>query len=526
MTELIQKTLEATGRACQSSVLYLLKIHNSDVETVAFFGENEEAFSDFNQSIILLAQEDKLKDEEAVKLNSFAALRASFNLNSIKIENILENSESSETFILILFSEFKNAFNDCSAKVAFYADLLKLQIQPEKLNIGKKNGEEDFSGLMETFFEATEDLVFILDYEGCFEKINTAPFSALEYTEEDLIGKHFLDLAAVKEHASIAKAFTEIINNNNIISFETVLLTKYGAEHIFRIKAKAVFKNKGVAGLLGIGKDITIIKENEEKIFDLNIKLIEYERLLSIERSRSEQHKLILEELNKLKGEFVSNISHEFRTPLASIIGFSETILGDPDMPTEMRNEFHQIILDEGKRLAKLINDVLDVSKIEGGEIELNIENFDVVKVLHNVVEEVRDSIVAKGITLTYEYPSEEVIVHADREKISRVYHSILTNAVKFTNTKGRITVLAKSYYKEFEVIISDTGIGIPEKDLPYIFQKFYRVSRPGTEIPGTGLGLVFVKQIVDLHKGFITVQSEVNRGSTFIVKLPKIKKL
>jgi signal transduction histidine kinase len=98
----------------------------------------------------------------------------------------------------------------------------------------------------------------------------------------------------------------------------------------------------------------------------------------------------------------------------------------------------------------------------------------------------------------------------------------LVNNAIKFTNPKGRVKVIAKNLFKEMEIIISDTGIGIPEGDIPFIFQKFYRVSRPGTEIPGTGLGLVFVKQIIDLHKGFITVQSEVGKGTTFAIKLPK----
>ena len=103
---------------------------------------------------------------------------------------------------------------------------------------------------------------------------------------------------------------------------------------------------------------------------------------------------------------------------------------------------------------------------------------------------------------------------------------ALLNNSIKFTPAGGRITISGQSLYKEFEIIFSDTGVGIPEKDLPNIFQKFYRVNRPGTEIPGTGLGLVFVKQIVDLHKGLITVESEIDKGTSFVIKLPKGLKL
>jgi signal transduction histidine kinase len=127
---------------------------------------------------------------------------------------------------------------------------------------------------------------------------------------------------------------------------------------------------------------------------------------------------------------------------------------------------------------------------------------------------------------ITKELPSEPVIIKGDKEKLAKVLNNILSNAVKFTPHKGRINISALSLYKEFEITISDTGAGIPEKDISYIFQKFYRVSRPGTEIPGTGLGLVFVKQIVDLHKGFIAIQSEINKGTTVILKLPKESKV
>jgi two-component system sensor histidine kinase ResE len=101
-----------------------------------------------------------------------------------------------------------------------------------------------------------------------------------------------------------------------------------------------------------------------------------------------------------------------------------------------------------------------------------------------------------------------------------------LNNAIKFTNDFGRVKIIVNNSSREIEIIISDTGIGIPDKDLPYIFQRFYRASRPGADVPGTGVGLVFVKQVVDLHKGLITVQSDVDNGTTFMVKLPKTSKI
>src|ERR1035437_7569827 len=271
-----------------------------------------------------------------------------------------------------------------------------------------------------------------------------------------------------------------------------------------------------------VGKNTTQLRELTDEMENLRMKLIEANRIISIERQRANQRKSFLEELNKMKSDFVTNRSHELRTPLASIIGFSETIDSDPDMPDAMKTEFNSTILNEGKRLARLINDVLDISKLEGDAIDIVKSRFNVILILNEVIESQIKNAQAKNITLSRELPEEEVLIDADKERISQTIGRLLNNAVKFTNEKGRIKVIAKNLFNEFEIIISDTGIGIPEADLPYIFQKFYRVSRPGTEIPGTGLGLAFVKQIIYLHKGFITVQSEVGKGTTFAIKLPK----
>jgi len=374
--------------------------------------------------------------------------------------------------------------------------------------------------------EASDDFIFILDNKGCFKIVNENGAAALDYATKDLIGRHFWEYVDPKSDKDIAASFNEILNSKDLTSFEATLTSRFGREVIFQITASAMCIDKKVVGLLGVGKNITKIRANEEKVKELTIKLLEAKRLISIERKRADQSRSILEELNRLKNEFVSNVSHEMRTPLASIVGFSETIVSDPNIQKETLREFNEVILKEGKRLANLINNVLDLSKIEGKGIVLSRSNFDIIRLLNSVIEESKKAIKDKGLTLTTDIPDGEVIVNGDEERLGLVFSGLFNNAIKFTEKEGRITISAQSLYKEFEIIISDTGSGIPEKDLPKIFQKFYRVSRPGTEIPGTGLGLVFVKQIVDLHKGIIIVDSEVNKGTSFVIKLPKGLKL
>jgi signal transduction histidine kinase len=128
----------------------------------------------------------------------------------------------------------------------------------------------------------------------------------------------------------------------------------------------------------------------------------------------------------------------------------------------------------------------------------------------------------SKGLILSLEIPSEEIIIEVDEERLLQALDSIIDNSIKFTEKGGRIKVILNNLYREVEIVISDTGMGIPAKDLPYLFQKFFRVNRPDSDIPGAGMGLVFVKQIVDLHQGLINIQSEPNKGTTVLIKLLK----
>ena len=386
-------------------------------------------------------------------------------------------------------------------------------LQPDK---------SDFESLLHSFFDASDDFIFILNKNGNFQYINQSGLNGLEYSLEELRGRHFFSISSANEKVKLADAFQKILRVDGLVFFEVTLVSKTGKQILYSVSARAYLAHGSVSGMLGVAKNITKQNLLNQKLNELEIKYIESERLLSIERNRLKQRKSVLEELNRLKSEFVANISHEMRTPLASIIGFSETISSDPDMPAEMRQEFTEIILKEGKRLAKLINDILNISRLETGEIELQRKEIDIVAVLKNVVNKFSSAASEKNIQLNLSIEEEEVKIIGDEDRLQEVLQALLSNAVKFANKGGRITVIGQSLFKEFEIIISDTGIGIPRKDLPNIFEKFYRVSRPGKEIPGAGLGLVFSKQVIDLHKGLITVESEENKGSDFIIKLPK----
>jgi PAS domain S-box-containing protein len=541
MSELVKNTLQIISKISQSKCGYLVRINNSDFNIIDIWGESKEKFQSLNNSLLKLKKSSEIEFNSVKELTELKNLYTDNSINSFFIQEVYSFRERNESVYILLFSEIAEAFTgECKDRIIAALTILSGQVKElfniENYDIGK--AADDIENLQITsegidflseeddnfkvLLEIATDLVFFLDKDGKIVLVNEAGILNLEYTLDEIKGKHFLEIVDLDFSNSTSEAFEEAIKTKNVTRFETMLVSKYDRQLAYEISIRLISKKGKITGMLGTGKSISKLKHFEEEIRKLKPKIVEANRLIKLERARTRKHESLVEELNRLKSEFISNISHEFRTPLASIIGFSESIELDPDLPPEMKKEFNNVILNEGKRLAKLIKSVLDISRIEGGKISLNRSAVSVVELLLNVIELNKEFAGQKNIELSLEHPTDEVTLEADKEKLSEVFEALINNAIKFTNEYGRVKIIANNLFREVEIIVSDTGIGIPEKDLPYIFQKFYRVSRPGSEIPGTGVGLVFVKQMVDLHKGLITVQSEAGSGTSFIIKLPK----
>lgn len=537
MSELIDNTFKILAKVTNSKTGLLLRFNNFESSVMSFVGCNPTTFEAFIQSLAHLHRSTGIDYDSVENLPVYKSIVNKLDVQSCFIQSVYSVNEQNDSVYLFLFSDeiskLLHSENDAcmsilnilsnQVKEFFYETLNKeslLLFAHTKVDTDTivKNWEENFKNLL----LISNDLIFILDKEGCFLKVNDSGSLLLDYTERELLGKHFLELVPADKNIEVSEAISKMLQSDKVINFATNLKTKLDRLTSFEITGRTIIRDGKVIGMLGIGNDISRMKKYEDELIKLKPKLTEAQRLISLERARLWQQGSLIEELDRLKSEFVSNISHEFRTPLASIIGFSETIVSDPDLPEEMKSEFNKVILNEAKRLAKLINDVLDISRIEGGKIILNKTSFNLVEMLKEVVVRNSESALKKRIVLEFEHPKDQVLIEADKEKIAQSFDALINNAIKFTNEDGRVKVIVNNLFKEVEIIISDTGIGIPEKDLPYIFQKFYRVSRPGTEIPGTGIGLVFVKQMLDIHKGMISVQSEVGNGTSFIVKFLK----
>ncbi len=232
-------------------------------------------------------------------------------------------------------------------------------------------------------------------------------------------------------------------------------------------------------------------------------------------------------ELDRLKTDFVNLVSHELRSPLSSIIMQHKVILdglaGDlTDKQRELLTRAH----DKMQGLLELINDLLDLARIESGRRHLELTPLALGAVLEELVELLRPKAESQKIALTLSLPPDLPLVLADRQAMEEVFTNLITNAVKYSPDGGPVSVSAVSHVDYVEVAVSDQGIGIEPDEIPKIFDKFYRVKHPRTrQIIGTGLGLAIVKNIIEAHRGSIEVESRVGKGSTFKVFLPTMAK-
>ncbi|MBK9097623.1 MAG: PAS domain S-box protein [bacterium] len=542
MNALIENTLHIISKISYSRQGYLLQLNDYGFEVLNMWGGRPDDFIKLNDLLFKLFKAGGIDTEKFAELPTVADFLKERFAASFFIKDLIFFSERNLYVYILLFSDYPDEFKDeTKSRIMPVLSILSHQLKTyfeqrpdQNIKLSEKRFDnqqnkkifDEWEDKFNLLVNISPDLIFILDNSGKFILVNDAVQNHLDYSPDELKGKHFIDFINKEDLSAVNLSLNKNLIDNKPFRLTVNMLTKYGQVFPVELSCNTIYSKNKIIGLLGVGKDLTDKQRYETELRKLKPKLTEVNRVLKIERARTNPQKSVVEELNRLKYDFISGISHEFRTTLASIIGFSETIVSDPDLADSMKEEFIQVIMSEGKRLAKLINYFLDTSQTDEKLVVINKTSVGLIRLIQEVVNENIDLASYKNIIINFEHPEEEVFIEADKESLHQVINALVNNAIRFTDELGRVKVIVNNFVREVEIVISDTGIGIPEADQPYIFQRFFRASRRVSDISSTGVGLVFVKQIIDLHKGLITVQSEAGSGTTFLVKLPKRSKI
>ena len=538
MIDILSHNLEILSGETESSAGFIIRLSRSGFETLAAFNSENIDIIPIGNDLRRLHLSNLLNIEKISESDSYLYLSLEKDIKSLFIENIID-SEEQESIYLLLFSHFKENYSkEKLATIRKYIKEVNKQISKSFIadyTVKDQAGDDKVykiiqgewfarhhSFIISALLSSFNDLLFILDENGYIIAVSRIGAVSLDFNELEMRGRHLLEFVKTEEKPLLMDAMRKTITTEDSIDMEVNLIGKYENEIPFHITGSLIKDKDKIIGIIGSGRNLKELKKLSTRNTELANRLTEALRLIEIENSRSDSYKDILADLNRLRNDFVSNLSHEFRTPLASIIGFAETLLSERDMPDEMRREFDEIILQEGKKLAKLINDILELSRYEQGKIDLSKTDFDLSELLKTIVEEITPVVENKGLILTCNLPETQADIVADKEKIRLVIYGILNNSIKYTPPQGRISCMIKDFREEIEIIITDTGTGISDKEFPYIFHKFYHSSKGSKQFDENDMDLVFIKQIIDLHRGIIKVQSEPGKGTSVMIKLPK----
>jgi signal transduction histidine kinase len=309
-----------------------------------------------------------------------------------------------------------------------------------------------------------------------------------------------------------------IDNKDNILYIHDSLM--HGQKYLIAENFSQVFTQWRIALFNLEGKSIDQIVDREKQqsflLFGLTV-LVMLIGIIVIVITALHEYRV-----SQMKSNFVSNVSHELKTPLSIVRMFSETLESGIVTDANKQHEFYVIIKRESERLSNLINNLLDFSKIESRKKEFNFEEINLVEVVQNIAEMYKPQLIVQGFMFDVRIPSKEIIARVDKDAISQAILNLINNAEKYSNENKYILVEMYKAENSVSISVTDKGMGISKKEYKNIFEYFYRIQDSNmSHIKGTGLGLTIAKYIIDAHKGTITVQSEMGKGSKFTITIP-----
>ncbi len=421
-------------------------------------------------------------------------------------------------------------------------DRHKAHMDKESIINQLRNQKDYFKNILDDSF----DMIIVTDKNGKITEFNKGGETILGFSKKDIIGTPASDLYSNKIERD--EILNRLRSEHFVRNYETVLKRKDGTLVNISLTISSISNNKGeITGTIGISKDITEKKKYEKELTNLN------ENLEQKIIERTKQLGLTNKELlkaNELKSKFIANMSHELRTPLNAIIGYSDLMLDSSDV-TDKHKKYINNILVSGKHLLQLINNILDIAKIEAGKFNLDYSIFSVKEVFDEVNTVLKSLFDQKMLTLSIIYNgNENYRLYGDRIKFKQVIYNLLSNAIKFSFENSAIKIICnknipeikqgiaqeekyaeqkysergtkKSSLEYLQLDIINKGIGVPENKLKAIFDEFVQIDNSySRKFEGTGLGLALSKKIVELHGGYINVQSVENEETIFTVIIP-----
>jgi len=358
-----------------------------------------------------------------------------------------------------------------------------------------------------TLFDTSPDSVTLVDSYGVIIACNESTEKLTGYPKKELIGTSFEQLSLV-ESRDIPRTrgiIEKVFKGEPIEPYELKIRRKDGSERWIYVITSPFMQDNVVAGIQIIGHDIT-----------------ERKRAMELCQLQIEE----LKKIDRMKDEFLSITSHELKTPLVPIQGYLDLLAEGKfgELSEKQRNVIGKI---RGKetQLKRLVNDLLDLAKLQGGKMVFNVEDVDVNEIVGETVSEMQFLAKENDVEIEIAKKTHLPLAQGDKIRISQVLSNLIENAIKFSPKGEKVVLQAGKKKDKIEISITDSGIGIPEEDLKKIFNEFYQVdSSTSRTYPGTGLGLAICKKIIELHGGRIWAKSEVGGGSTFYFTL-KTKK-